>query len=434
MSFTDTPVPARSAAMDSLQPHSANLLAEYAASWMIPSRPPTLETLTIMPALRASMRGSTARVRCIGPKKLTRMTASTSAAISSVTGRRFGIAALLTSTSIPPRASHASSANWPSPDVSARSATHIAEAGDVLRQAARTSARRSRRRATSPTIAPCAASWRARAAPTPDEAPVMSTRASAAENAMATRLKAVVAEQQRRRPGDALLRVTQQLCPRPAQQRADRLGQRRCRRLRRGPRPQQFDQRRSWVAHDARILVDVKPGKDLRARDRGAQPAELVDQSVLERVGAGPHPAARDRVDVLDGNVAALGNSLHEVVVKQVGLGLDLRTLLVSERRVHRPRVGVGVGAHRVRSDTESLLEVARHQLAGDNADRPGDRSGVGDDRVGAHRHVVAAGRGDCAHRRDHRLAVVADAGDLAPDRLRPGHRTSRAVDAQHDR
>ena len=60
--------------------------------------------------------------------------------------------------------------------VSARSATHIAESGEVRRQSASTSARRSRRRAISPTTAPRAASRRASAAPRPDEAPVMSTR------------------------------------------------------------------------------------------------------------------------------------------------------------------------------------------------------------------------------------------------------------------
>jgi hypothetical protein len=48
-----------------------------------------------------------------------------------------------------------------------------------------TSASRSRRRAIRPTTAPSLASAKASAAPTPDEAPVMSTRFPAAENTTA---------------------------------------------------------------------------------------------------------------------------------------------------------------------------------------------------------------------------------------------------------
>ena len=69
---------------------------------MIPSLPPTLDTLTIIPSPRASICGRMARVSRIGAKKFTRMTASTSDGSRAVTTRRFGTAALLTSTSIPP--------------------------------------------------------------------------------------------------------------------------------------------------------------------------------------------------------------------------------------------------------------------------------------------------------------------------------------------
>src|SRR5690349_3129917 len=143
---------------------------------MIPSRPPTLDTLTIMPDPRDSIRGSRASVRRIGAKKLTRMTSSASAGSSAMTLRRFGIAALLISTSMPPSASHARRARSSSADVSARSATNICDPGAVCRQSASTSSSRSRRRAISPTTVPRAASSRASAAPNPDEAPVMSTR------------------------------------------------------------------------------------------------------------------------------------------------------------------------------------------------------------------------------------------------------------------
>ena len=43
--------------MTSLQPESANLAAQYAASWMMPKRPPTLPTLTMRPEPARQHRG-----------------------------------------------------------------------------------------------------------------------------------------------------------------------------------------------------------------------------------------------------------------------------------------------------------------------------------------------------------------------------------------
>src|SRR5579875_380976 len=137
-----------------------------------------------MPDPRASIRGNSVSVRRIGAKKLTRMTSSASSGSSATTLRRLGIAALLISTSMPPSASQARSARSRSADVSARSATNIADPGEVRRQSASTSPSRSRRRAISPTTASRAASCRARAAPNPAEAPVMSTRLPAAAYAI----------------------------------------------------------------------------------------------------------------------------------------------------------------------------------------------------------------------------------------------------------
>ena len=61
-------------------------------------------------------------------------------------------------------------------------------------------------------------------------------------------------------------------------------------------------------------------------------------------------------------------------------------------------------------------------------------RARVGDDRVGGHRHVVAARRGDGTHRGDDRLARLAQPNHLAPDGFRAGDRAAGAVDPQHDR
>ena len=108
--------------------------------------------------------------------------------------------------------------------------------------------------------------------------------------------------------------------------------------------------------------------------------------------------------------------------------------LLRGEGRVDRPGIGIGVGAHGIRPDPQPLHQIADHQLAGDHTDRTGDRRRVGDDRVGPHRDVVAAGGGNRAHRRHHRLAAVAGPGHLAPDALRRGDRAAGTVHPQHDR
>ena len=111
-----------------------------------------------------------------------------------------------------------------------------------------------------------------------------------------------------------------------------------------------------------------------------------------------------------------------------------MRLLLRRERRVDRPGIGIGVGAHGIRPDPQPVLEVPNHQLAGDHADRAGDRARIGHDRVGAHRDVVAARGGDRTHRRHHRLAAFAGPFHLAPDGLRCGDRAPGTVHPQHYR
>ena len=112
---------------------------------------------------------------------------------------------------------------------------------------------------------------------------------------------------------------------RPTDQRADGLGQRRRGGLRGSLGPQHIPQRRARADSTTFDLgVRVEAGEHLGAPHRGAQPAELVDQTALLGVGTGPHPAARDGVDLLDRHrAAAVGHPLDEVGVEQVGLGLD---------------------------------------------------------------------------------------------------------------
>ncbi|COU80165.1 Uncharacterised protein [Mycobacterium tuberculosis] len=108
--------------------------------------------------------------------------------------------------------------------------------------------------------------------------------------------------------------------------------------------------------------------------------------------------------------------------------------LVRGEGCVDRPGIGISVGAHRIRPDTQPVLEIPNHQLSGDHTDRPGDGARVGHDGVGTHRHVIATGGGDRTHRRHHRFATVAGPGHLTPDSLRCGDRAPRTVDPQHYR
>ena len=60
---------------------------------------------------------------------------------------------------------------------------------------------------------------------------------------------------------------------------------------------------------------------------------------------------------------------------------------------------------HAVVADAEALDQPVDHLLAGHHADRPGQRSRLGDDGIGAHRDEVPTGCGDVAHRDDDGLA-----------------------------
>ena len=110
--FTSTPLPAMSRYIASANPHIAYFAALYADSFAIGIRPPMLETHTIVPDFRSSIFGNNASVMRTGEWKLTFIVSSTSSNDIRDMCTRFGIAALCTTASSPPNASHASSASF----------------------------------------------------------------------------------------------------------------------------------------------------------------------------------------------------------------------------------------------------------------------------------------------------------------------------------
>ncbi len=125
---------------------------------MIPSLPPTLDTLTIIPAPRDSILGRTARVSPhrreeVDPHDGFNLVGIQRSDDSAFRNRRV-VDQYIDATERIPRLR----ASGPTAALSARSATHIVDSGEAIWQSASTSASRSRRRAIRPTTAPCSAS------------------------------------------------------------------------------------------------------------------------------------------------------------------------------------------------------------------------------------------------------------------------------------
>src|SRR5690606_19938206 len=198
--------------------------------------------------------------------------------------------------------------------------------------------------------------------------------------------------------------------------------------------------RRAEALQRRRLRVDADRGVGgetglLAGQFEGpVEAAQLVDQAVLVRVGARPDPAPRQLVDAFARHAAALGDPRGEVVVDLVEGGVDALPLRLAEVLRGARHAGVLALRDAAERDADAVEEAVDHGLAGDDADRAGDRPGLRDDGVGGHRDVVAAGRGDVAHGDDHGLAGAAGEDHLAPDRVGRDRRAARAVDAEDDR
>jgi hypothetical protein len=167
--------------------------------------------------------------------------------------------------------------------------------------------------------------------------------------------------------------------------------------------------------------------------DDGLEVAHRVDEAVLLGGGAGPHAALGERVDLVVGLAAALGDAVDEHLVHVLHHRQDQGPLLVGPGGHRRPHRGALALGERVGVDADVLEHAAERQLAADDADRAGEGVGLGEDLGRAGRDVIAARGGEVTHRHEDRLLGL-ERRDGPPDLLGGLGAAATAVHAQHDR
>ncbi len=189
--------------------------------------------------------------------------------------------------------------------------------------------------------------------------------------------------------------------------------------------------RRLHVAHRKALAQFGQAGG---IGDRHIHAAELIDQSAVQRLLAGPHAALRNCVDVGVALAARLRHLPDEVAIALVDDRLDHRADLGVERAGDVERACHRPGADAVALDAELGQGVGHRVVHAEDADRAGDGVRLGDDAVGIHRYPVTAAGGHVAHRHHHRDAGCAGQLHLATDLLGGEHLAAGGIDPQHQR
>ena len=111
--------------------------------------------------------------------------------------------------------------------------------------------------------------------------------------------------------------------------------------------------------------------------------ADLVDQAEFQRLLAGVNPTAGQLVDRLLEPIAAGGDHVaFEHAVNLVHPALDFGSLVGRERMPARQDVGVGSALVAFEIEAKFVPHRRGVELAADDADRAGDRAGIGVDHV----------------------------------------------------
>src|SRR5215207_2918669 len=158
-----------SGASDSIQPSTPNFDAAYALVYSAPARPASDEIVTTCPERCVRMTGRTARVTFMGPMRLTVSWRSICSGVSSSKKPASKLAALLTSTSMPPKRSTAASTAAPASCWLVTSSLTTSRSSE----SPSASATASGLRPVATTLWPAASAALAKSTPMPRPAPVM---------------------------------------------------------------------------------------------------------------------------------------------------------------------------------------------------------------------------------------------------------------------
>src|ERR1017187_7797818 len=181
--------------------------------------------------------------------------------------------------------------------------------------------------------------------------------------------------------------------------------------------------------------LEVGPEAGLLSRvpDRVVEAAELVHETELLRLGAGPDPPLSYLLDEGRLELSPFGDLGDELAVDPVHHPLQHRHLLLRLWPLDRDRARILAGLHAVEGDAVLVRELLDVELYVEYVDLTRDGSCLRQDALHVGQDPVPARNGVRSHRPDDGLGL---SGEAQPplDRPRPRHAPSGAVHAQHDR
>src|SRR5581483_10514139 len=148
-------------------------------------------------------------------------------------------------------------------------------------------------------------------------------------------------------------------------------------------------------ADDARLAL--LPGPRPRDPGRVVEASQLVDEPRGVRLRSREDAPVRQRADLVDVEPAPTRDRVDELAEHVVDHRLEERPLLGRERPERVSDVLEGAALHHLLADSDLLRERPVLGDLHDDAQRAGERPGVGDDHVGCRGDVVARRRRDRA-------------------------------------
>src|SRR5918995_730191 len=165
-----------------------------------------------------------------------------------------------------------------------------------------------------------------------------------------------------------------------------------------------------------------------------AEATQLVDQPDTQGVAGRPNAPAGDVFDLGHRAFPTAGHFGHEVVVDLVDGRCEPLALDVGEATPVGEHQRASTVRHRSRRQADAVEEIAYHELASEDPDRPSECRGQRDDDVGRAGDEIPTRCGQLAHRGHYRLARFAHPAYVAPYRLGGNGGASWRIDVENDR